>query len=335
MNSLEYHNSTKHTPDSVRRAARPLDWANMPDPFRNYEGAPLIDLPADPPPPAVAALEVLRGSPCPLTTGDPIAFLSQLLFYSAAISAAKKTPSGDRYALRVNPSSGNLHPTEFHFASPGGRFHYRVSAHMLERRARGDAGPLCFLLTTIVWREAWKYGSRAYRYCLLDAGHAWQALALAASAIGCEASATGRFADDEVAAAYALSPDEWPLLLVHVPHAPVLAPGGERIWAGGVPNRLSEQAVSYPSIELAHAAAKVSLDAPDRLAAPLAPSSASVASPGTGPSFGEVVRRRRSALDFRAAGSMSQQQLSVLLDLATRPLAADFSSPSFIELYVY
>jgi hypothetical protein len=173
MTGLQYHRATKHSPESIRSTAPPLDWGNMPAPFRHYEGTPLIDLPADPVPPPVTAISVLRGALGPTSEEDLVPFLSQLLFYSASISAMKQTPSGYGYALRVNPSSGNLHPTEFHFASPQGLFHYRPSSHMLEQRAIGDFGELSFVLTTISWREAWKYGDRAYRYCLLDAGHAW------------------------------------------------------------------------------------------------------------------------------------------------------------------
>jgi len=33
--------------------------ANMPDPFRHYEGVPILDLPADPPMPEISAIEVL------------------------------------------------------------------------------------------------------------------------------------------------------------------------------------------------------------------------------------------------------------------------------------
>ena len=153
----------------------------MPDPFRHYEGVPLIDLPADPREPTLSALDVLEGQLGPWESTAWIEFLSRLLFYSASISASKLTPAGSRYALRVNPSSGNLHPTEFHIACPNGLYHYRVSSHMLEQRAAGDYGPLRFLLTSIAWREAWKYQSRAYRYCLHDIGHAWQSLALAAA----------------------------------------------------------------------------------------------------------------------------------------------------------
>ena len=108
-----YHEATKHTPERLRRAAYTLDWANMPNPFRHYDGIPVLDLPADPPSPAVAARDVLRGCVGRTEATDGAAFLSQLLFYSASISATKLAPAtGSHYSLRVNPSSGNLHPTE-------------------------------------------------------------------------------------------------------------------------------------------------------------------------------------------------------------------------------
>jgi hypothetical protein len=116
MTWREYHGSTKHSVGSLRRAEHVLDCANMPGPFRQYEDVPVLDLPADPSVPETPALEVLHGASGTSPAKDGAAFLSQLLFYSAAISATKRVPStGDRYALRVNPSSGNLHPTEFHF----------------------------------------------------------------------------------------------------------------------------------------------------------------------------------------------------------------------------
>jgi len=92
----------------------------MPDPFRHYEGVPVLDLPADPPSPETPALDVLQGFSGATIARDGPAFLSQLLFYCGSISASKLVPSsGTRYALRVNPSSGNLHPTEFHFVTRG------------------------------------------------------------------------------------------------------------------------------------------------------------------------------------------------------------------------
>ena len=144
----------------------------MPDPFRHYEGVPVLDLPADPVAPELPAIDVLAGMAGETAAAKGAAFLSELLYYSAAISATKRVPSsGYSYALRVNPSSGNLHPTEFHFFTkglnewPDGLYHYRPSSHMAEQRAVGDlqtklggfSAPIVFVLTSIAWREAWKY----------------------------------------------------------------------------------------------------------------------------------------------------------------------------------
>ena len=62
MTWREYHDATKHSTESLRRSRYTLDWANMPDPFRHYEGVPVLDLPADPPAPEVPALDVLLGA---------------------------------------------------------------------------------------------------------------------------------------------------------------------------------------------------------------------------------------------------------------------------------
>jgi SagB-type dehydrogenase family enzyme len=300
MTWREYHEATKHSVESLRRARHVLDWANMPDPFRHYEGVPVLDLPADPPAPEMPALDVLLGTSGTTPVGDGPTLLSQLLFYSAAISASKRVPStGCKYALRVNPSSGNLHPTEFHFLTrgvkgwPDGLYHYDPSRHMAEQRGRGDfemtlasgSAPIVFALTSIVWREAWKYDERAYRYCLHDIGHAWQALALSARAIGCDSFAAGHFPDDEVAELCRLNMDEWPMLIV------------------------SLHGKSIPVRE---------------------------ADTGKTVCFGEVARMRRSALDFLGGKqSMSLAELSVILAVTAQPLSADFAGTRFIQLYLY
>jgi hypothetical protein len=85
MTWREYHDSTKHSVESLRLAQHVLDWANMPEPFRHYEGVPVLDLPADPPVPRMPALELLQGTYGTTPAADGATFLSQLLFYSAAI----------------------------------------------------------------------------------------------------------------------------------------------------------------------------------------------------------------------------------------------------------
>lgn len=357
----EYHEFTKHSMESLRRAPHLLDWANMPDPFRHYEGVPVLDLPADPPAPEVPALAVLNGVSGTTSAGDGPAFLSQLLFYSAAISASKLVPfTGDRYALRVNPSSGNLHPTEFHFLTrglkewPDGLYHYRPSSHMAEQRALGNlncdlagsgsSAPVVFALTSIAWREAWKYRDRAYRYCLHDIGHAWQALALAAHAVGCDTFAFGYFGDDEVSQSCGLEPDEWPMLIVEVRGRSI--PAGERkacqpVWYGGRANQISTETIAYPRIEEIHAATKFSRHAhrSSSAAEPSPTGAGEIRLPSAASShraFGEVTRRRRSALNFQGGmRSIALAQLSAILSVASRPFSSDFASARFVQLYLY
>ncbi len=361
MTWSEYHESTKQSIESLKRAPHLLDWANIPDPFRHYEGVPVLELPADPPAPEVPALAVLHGVSGTTRAGDGPAFLSQLLFYSAAISASKRVPStGHRYALRVNPSSGNLHPTEFHFLTrglnewPDGLYHYLPSSHMAEQRVLGDlnfsledsdsSAPVVFALTSIAWREAWKYRDRAYRYCLHDIGHAWQALALAAQAIGCDTFAFGHFRDDKVSQSCGLEPDEWPMLIVELRGRSI--PVGERqacqpVWYGGHANQISTETIAYPSIEEIHKATKLSRPAQRSISAaePSPTGSGEIKLPFAASSqrtFGEVARRRRSALNFLGGThSMSLAQLSAILSVASRPFSSDFAGARFIQLYLY
>ena len=42
-------------------------------------------------------------------------------------------------------------------------------------------GAILVGLSSIHWREAWKYGERAFRYCQHDVGHALAAIGIAAA----------------------------------------------------------------------------------------------------------------------------------------------------------
>ena len=359
MTWRDYHEATKHSIESLKRSRRVLDWANMPNPFRHYEGVPVLDLPADPLAPEIPVLDVMGGAFGSTAATDGPAFLSQLLFYSAAISASKRVPStGYEYALRVNPSSGNLHPTEFHFVTrglkdwPDGLYHYDPSRHMAEQRARGafdlklsgGPAPIVFVLTSIVWREAWKYGERAYRYCLHDIGHAWQALSLSARAIGCDTFAAGGLVDDEVVQLCRPNLDEWPMLLVGLrgESIPVRAADtGETVWFVGQANMLSKETIAHPLIDGIHFATKQgnAKSGNAAYAEPAATGFSAIPLPPPASSsrrFGEVARMRRSALDFVGGQrSMSAAVLSAILACTAQPLSADFTDARFIQLYLY
>ncbi|MGJ4942238.1 nitroreductase family protein [Bradyrhizobium sp. HKCCYLS1011] len=190
--ALSYHARTKH---SLRRyAAGPetLDWDAQPNPFREFVGSPrtALALTSDRLAATFAQLYGATTPPAALTI-DTIALLLELSFGLAAW----KELGPDRWALRCNPSSGNLHPTEAYLITAGipglddGLHHYVSRDHVLEQRCRPATSPqrpsrLWLGLSSIHWREAWKYGERAFRYCQLDIGHALGAIAYAAAALG-------------------------------------------------------------------------------------------------------------------------------------------------------
>ena len=199
---VAYHERTKH--HFHRYAASPgyMDWATQPDPFRRYAGAELVRLPL----PAM-------GRPLPYwqlyaigtVSPEPLSVESVSLFFRYALSlTAWKRFHETSWSLRANPSSGDLHPTEGYAVLPpikglgdtAAVYHYAPREHALERRAVFDVkvwselvapfpqGSFLVGLSSVQWREAWKYGERAFRYCQHDVGHALATMRIAAAALG-------------------------------------------------------------------------------------------------------------------------------------------------------
>jgi SagB-type dehydrogenase family enzyme len=217
---MRYHERTKHHFARFAPGPGQLDWANQPDPFRRFEGAPLTRLPLlgaddEPRPPPYDSLYV-KGAV--QAAALDLRSISRLLEHALALSAWKEA-YGTRWALRQNPSSGNLHPTEGYLLIGGirelgapGLFHYAPREHALERRAdiapelharlvRGFPPQAFFVgLSSVYWREAWKYGERAFRYCQHDAGHAIGTLRIAAATLGWSARVLDEVADETIEA---------------------------------------------------------------------------------------------------------------------------------------
>ncbi len=197
-----YHVRTKHQLDGFAAGPDVLDWDAQPQPFRHWRGAPRDTLPLAAHQLAATWQQAHAGQAPP----HPInrAGVALLLEMALGLTAWKRL-GPDQWALRANPSSGNLHPTEAHVICqgvpglPDGLAHYVPLDHALEFRALGVwggaqapaqadahvAAPRLWLgLSSIAWREAWKYGERAFRYCQLDVGHALGAVRYAAAALG-------------------------------------------------------------------------------------------------------------------------------------------------------
>ena len=217
-----YHDGTKHHFHRFARSLGYLDWASQPNPFRSFEGA--AEIPLYPRPDAAGSAfpdpqSAIRHPQYAMVIGD-------VLRHSLGLSAWKQFRES-RWSLRVNPSSGNLHPTEAYVLSgpvPGisdaaAVYHYAPDRHALEQRCAfdpaawmaataGGDGAWLIALTSIHWREAWKYGERAFRYCQHDLGHAIAAVRIAVELAGCRARMLPDWSHGDIAALTGIDRDE-------------------------------------------------------------------------------------------------------------------------------
>lgn len=342
---LEYHRRSKH--QFQRYAAGPdgLDWKNQPDPFRTFAGSAQLELPllgagaqpryAELYQPGVIAAQALS-----------LPNIAALLELSFGLSAWKQH-EGNRWALRCNPSSGNLHPTEAYLVVQDcsgicdGVHHYLSRDHLLEQRCRfapsahADARilpPATFLigLTSIHWREAWKYGERAFRYCQHDAGHAIAALRYAAATLGWQVHVleawsdadTGAILGVEREADFGAAEREHPDIMLQVTTTrsnvaavtadALLAATRGGIWQG-LANRLSPYPPHlWPVIEEVARASRKPPTRPVAWQAPIRP--APIDSPCK-LGAAEIIKQRRSAQEFDASTSITSTEFYRMLDM--------------------
>lgn len=345
---LAYHQLSTHHPHRYAPGPGELDWANQPDPFRTFTGAPTVPLPllADALGTSYSDLYTPGAAPVRRPDVNSVAILFEL---ALGLSAWKEY-GGSRWALRCNPSSGNLHPTEGYAVLPplpgiaAGVYHYVSRDHTLEqRRAFEDAEaarlaemlpPRSFLmgLSSIHWREAWKYGVRGFRYCQHDIGHALAAVRYSAAALGWTARLLDHLGDDSVSAWLGLGGDgfagldrsdrEDPDVLILVGASPlpatlpVLAPPCHGVWLGTA-NCLSRRHARWEAIQdVSEATQTPALEPeqpePRQVLPPLAASSSVPAA--------TLIRQRRSCLGLDARTALESAEYYRMLDcLLPRP----------------
>jgi SagB-type dehydrogenase family enzyme len=330
-----YHGASKHHLDRYAPGPGWLDWANQPDPFRVYAGCERVELPLLADRLDVAYADVRAGRlPPPAPLDRP--HLGALFELGLGLAAWKEY-GGSRWALRCNPSSGNLHPTEGYLIAPdlpglpAGVYHYVSRDHVLERRAALPAEarlPPCLGLTSIVWREAWKYGLRAFRYCQLDCGHAIGALAFAAAALGWRPRLLEQVVEPRLAALLGTDrPQDLGtaepelaecLLLLEAGQDgsdgdPALAVVGAGQWQGRA-NRLSAGHREWPGLAevgLATARTAAKIQAPE--ASFTAPERPPPAATPIGMPLASLIRRRRSAQAYDGVTRMPAEAFFGLL----------------------
>lgn len=175
MNNL--YKDTSLTPMRVARMSGYIDWSSQPSLFKHYPRFS-FSYPFG----SVPALKVAE--------------ISRFITSESMIG-------GKPYYRLNTPSAGNLHPLELYVQIRGikgvisGIYH--VDSHKealvliceieedgienavsLSNRFKG----MIFIISIVPFRSEWKYGSRAIRYCYLDAGHQAASILSAAKTLG-------------------------------------------------------------------------------------------------------------------------------------------------------
>jgi len=322
---LGCHDRTKHLPDRYAASPGYLDWETQPDPFRFYLNSPQLPLPlasgdSEHPYSALYHSALIRPEEFGLES------ISMLLELSLGLSAWKQY-QGSRWSLRMSPSSGNLHPTECHLLLPtmdgivSGISHYNPLLHCLEQRSKlppegCSALPMPqgfgLVLSSIYWREAWKYGERAIRYVNHDLGHAMAAIRYAANLMGWDVALQPQVSSAVLQRLLGFDQFDIPDAeledadcLLWVSQQGDVSPSADK-WVNSLeppeyrdqPNRLSQSHRDWPFIHEAADLIRSPGFEPD--------GAATVPRPMTGESIysaEEIIRKRRSAQGYDPEGS--------------------------------
>ncbi|MCH7615910.1 MAG: SagB/ThcOx family dehydrogenase [Nitrospinae bacterium] len=369
VTAIQYHEATKHHYHRYAISPGYLDWDNQPNPFRFYEGVTPIKLPFAKGDPDAVYMDLYERMRNPVREFS-LENLSLFLELSLSISAWKSIP-GAKWALRMNPSSGNLHPTESyvilstHSAYDPGVYHYSPFLHALEPRASFSdelsvkiqrhfrTKGFLFAFTSIYWREAWKYGERAFRYSNHDIGHAIAAASFAANLLGWKLTYLYETSDEEIAKILGFHEIDWRddeeeypevLFYVHSAEAKEIPAGLtpdiiQRILElsfQGRHNRLSKDHVDWEIIaHVAQATRKprVAVDRPNNPNMPFSQLELSQLKAT------QIIRQRRSLLACDGVTSISQSAFLTMLDKTLpRDTAAPFDvglGPVRVHLFLF
>ena len=349
-----YHEVTKHSPQSVRRPGRGLDWANKPSPYKEYEpGLETVALARPDRPLPVAALDAVGGRYGPRVGLDG-ALVGRILNLGAGVIRRMAVSPSQGMEFRTYASAGGLYPVEVYAVAgplpgvPAGVYHYHPRRRELLRLRAGDhrgsvaaatsneaavaTAPLTLLLTGIPWRTAWKYGARGFRHLWWDAGTMLANLVALCVAAGLPARVVLGFDDAAIERLLGVGwPGEFPLALLAVgDDAPEPGAPAEGVPDLVLPSRpLSARTVVYPEIEDAARAGRLTAGEVEgwrsRADPQGPPATAPPASPAdTSATLEAVIRRRGSARSFDRA-PIAREVLDDILGRSTAGVPTDLA----------
>ncbi len=299
--------------------------------------------------------------------------LSRILYLSAGITKRKRHGGGE-ILFRAYPNTGALHHIDLYLVVgdiPGlsaGVYHFGPQDFGLRMLREGDyravlveasgrspdlaRAPVIVASASTFWRNAWKYQARAYRHCFWDGGTLHANLLAAAGSAQLEPRLVMGFADRSVERLLGLDSErEGAIALVAMGRSGQAAPH-----APPVPElrleteQLSHSEIDYPAIRAQHAASSLAdgaeaaswRGAPPAMKESLATGSLHPLRPKDETevpreSLDAVIRRRGSTRAFDRTRSLSFEELSTVLERATRGVPGDFldlPGASLLDLYL-
>jgi SagB-type dehydrogenase family enzyme len=333
---------------------------------------PLQDLPTEFLRPTLNALaSISRGVPKERTsTGMGIDTLAELLFFSAGITREVKVPGRGTFYLRAAPATGALYPIELYVVCrdleglESGVYHFCPGDFSLSRLRGGDwtpalssyagsradisAAPASIVLTSIAWRNSWKYQARSYRHWFWDGGVIAANLMATANSAGLRSSVVLGFEDEAVNGLLGLRARQEAAIAICP--VGVYADASTRSVSGRSPEkelpppidptfiRLSQSEVEYPQVWEAHEASylrdfsdvrawtRPRDEEASRASAPPTdrtyPLDPSLPRPDEGPDLAQVILRRGSTRRF-SPEPITFEQLSNVLYHSTRGVPLD------------
>ncbi|MBC2901995.1 SagB/ThcOx family dehydrogenase [Streptomyces cupreus] len=338
--ALDYLASGHQPPDALP-AADPL---RLPPVHKRYPSAARQVLP--PPPDDPRHDELL---PCLSWLLHRTNGLTRMRWMSGIMPLGLGAPAARRVLLspgRTGAASGSRYPVEVYVAHPdhdglpAGLSHYDPVHHVLERLREGDGRALLtpllaeppaqepefvLLLSSVLWRNAAKYGVFGYRLLSLDAGVAVAQAVAAAEATGLTARVHPRYDDAALDETLGLSPfaeSVFAVVTLHRPDSPRTS-ATPATWRGQIPSAKPDPVpiTKIPALaEVAALHAAVRRAAPEGSATlPPLPDAPRHALPPASLDVADGFAGRRTVYGYRP-GPVPQQTLAALLAAAAEPV---------------
>lgn len=277
-----YHDTTKHSYQSIRSKPHYLDWENQPMAFKIYSKLTPIPLPqnlSSPGMPALSAISTIA-APARKEAGLNMQNLAEIFYLSAGITKRRSYPGGEML-FRAAACTGALYHIDLYLVCgdleglDAGVYQFSPQDFALRKLRAGDyrsvlvnasgedpsiaTAPCLIVSASTFWRNAWKYQARAYRHCYWDNGTLLANLLAAAAARKTPAKVVVGFVDQAVSELLDLDERrEAPLSIVALGNASnqrAMSPAVESLALETTP--LSKTEVDYPEIREMHEASSL------------------------------------------------------------------------------